>query len=82
MIDGRKITKDASDKINRTLRGFHNAGRFRKALIAAHLKNGLDLNRLVNFSDLEKAHDVYGIYLKVDLKTGELNGFVPKCGFN
>jgi hypothetical protein len=43
-------------------------------------KVGLDLNKLLNFSDLDFIHDVLGIKRHIDRNSGELGGcFLPRC---
>lgn len=49
-------------------------------LSAAHATSPLDLEKLLNFPDLDFFHDLYGISGRIDRETGELRDcFLPRC---
>ena len=49
-------------------------------ITAAHLASPLDLDRFLEFEDLDFYHDICGIRENIDRRTGELkNCFLPRC---
>ena len=47
---------------------------------ATHIKNKLDLDKLLKFDDSNFLHDITGITYNIDRETGELeNCFLPRC---
>jgi len=50
-------------------------------LTAVHVSGcKLDLEKLLNFDDSDLVHDVCGIIMNIDRKTGKLdNFFLPRC---
>jgi len=51
-------------------------------ITAVHIRNPLDLEKLLNSEDIDFFHDLYGISQRVNRRTGELGEcFVPRCSF-
>jgi len=81
IINYDSLTEDDNEKIRKALSGFPNQADLTVSLVAAHLGNKLDLDRLLEESEIERTCDIYSIHRKVDLETGLMGYFVPKCGF-
>ena len=86
MIDWKKITKEETKAIHKT------ASRAVKLIpqlkimdiemdiSAVHIKEKLNLNKLLSFPDSDFVHDVVGIANNINRTTGELEDcFSPRC---